>query len=269
MMARWLCTALVSSLIFGSGCCCSPCGPFGPRGGSCCLCLPCLPPPIVWNGCCNECGPHGQSCGEMCGTCGGCGLFSWLNGGWTCRRGCGEVYINEWISDPPDCCDPCDRCNGQFTGPCGNCCLGPAQRVLAALHGYSYCPRPYCGPWRPIFGHCNPCGPVCGCGNAGCASCGGEMAHGADIYYEGSGNPSPKLAPAPPAPKGAPSVMDENWDTPRARPEPGRPMHNAQQPPRNQMGRKPSPQATQVSGRQAAPNRATAGTGVRQANYDQ
>lgn len=28
--------------------------------------------------------------------------------------GCGEVYIGEWISTPPDCCDPC--CGDQWVG---------------------------------------------------------------------------------------------------------------------------------------------------------
>lgn len=32
-----------------------------------------------------------------------------------CNSGCGEVYWNEWDSDPPYCCDPCNRC-GNFTG---------------------------------------------------------------------------------------------------------------------------------------------------------
>src|SRR6266481_4349072 len=199
MMARWLCTLLISALAFGSGCCCGPCGPCGPR---CCLCLPCicLPKPIVWNGCNNECGPcPGPSCADWCsanscsgnGQCGGCGLFShgmfpWLRGCMTCGRGCNEIYINEWISDPPDCCDPCDKCYGQFTGQQGYCCLGPFQRLLAASHGYSYCPRPYCGPWRPLFGHCGPCDLAASCGGGpGCTTCGGGPAHGADVYYQG------------------------------------------------------------------------------------
>ena len=29
---------------------------------------------------------------------------------------CGEQYCHEWFSDPPACCDPCDRC-GNYMGP--------------------------------------------------------------------------------------------------------------------------------------------------------
>jgi hypothetical protein len=273
MMARWLGTTMVVALVFSSGCCCMPCGPCGPAR-ACCFCLPCLPKPIVWHGACNECGPcPGESCANYGGGCGPfcCGLFPWLRGCWSCGRGCSEVYVNEWISDPPDCCDPCDQCYGQFTGPRGYCCLGPAQRVLAAIHGYKYCPGPNCGPWRPIFGCCNPCGPVCGgCGGAGCASCGGAPAHGADVYYQGP--VSTKGVPVPPAET---SILEENWDAPRVKPEPGKPIHNAQQPMRGQMSYRAPQQLTpsQVAGRKvaqqrAAQERAAIGAGVRSANYE-
>jgi hypothetical protein len=274
MMARWLCTLAVSALLFGSGCCCVPCGPCGRN----CLvpCLPCLPKPIVWNGACNDCSAcPGQSCGDYCGGCGpfgGQGLFPWLRNGLSCGRGCSDIYFNEWVSDPPDCCDPCDQCYGQFTGQRGPCCLGPAQRVLSAIHGYRYCPRPNCGPWRPIFGHCNPCGPVCGCGDAGCASCGGGAAHGADVYYDGGmvpiGTPSTKGVPTP-QPEST-SIMEENWNAPRVKPEPGKPIHNAQQPPRGQMGRRTPQQMSQaqLAARQAAQRQAAIGAGIRSANYE-
>lgn len=32
----------------------------------------------------------------------------------TCGSGCGEVYVDEWISTPPDCTDPC--CDDQWVG---------------------------------------------------------------------------------------------------------------------------------------------------------
>jgi hypothetical protein len=73
----------------------------------------------------------------------------------------------------------------------------------------------------------------------------------------------------PAAPRGAQSVMEENWEALPPRATPGRPMQNAQQPPRNQMGRKAPPTATPVSGRKPVPYSAALGTGVRQANYDQ
>jgi hypothetical protein len=319
MMARSLSTLLVSVLMFGSGCCCMPCGnscgPCGPR--SCCFCLPCLPKPIVWNGCCNDCGPSqcescDQYCGGGCGIFGGQGLLPGLRGCMSCGRGCSEIYINEWISDPPDCCDPCDKCCGNFTGPNGNCYRGPFVRLLSALHGYSYCPPPNCGPWRPIFGHCNPCGPgggsscgggcsTCGgggcssCGGGGCSSCGGGPAHGADIYYEGEmpvqgmpvqrtptqampsqgtqRMPSNRMPQAAPMPQGeSTSILEENWDMPKAKPVPGKPIHSAQQPPRGQMGYRAPRQMTQAqmaAAKAAQQKRAAIGNGVRGANYEQ
>jgi hypothetical protein len=271
MMARSLGTLMVAALAISSGCCTLPCGPCGPQK-ACCFCLPCLPKPIVWNGCCNDCGPcPGESCGAYCGS-GGCGilghggLFPWLRGAWSCGRGCGEMYCDEWASDPPACCDPCDQCHGVFTGQQGNCCLGPCQRLLAALHGYSYCAAPNCGPWRPIFGHCgNHCQAACGCGGAGCASCGAEMAHGADIYYHGPA--SPKGVPTPQAEPT--TILEENWDAPRVKPVPGKPIHNARQPSRGQMGQRPANRATgqgQVVARPTTQNRPV-GSGVRKANY--
>jgi len=55
---------------------------------------------------CRPCGYHG-------------GPLRWLyrlltrNCYW--GRSCGELYWGDWWNDPPDCCDPCDRC-GNFTG---------------------------------------------------------------------------------------------------------------------------------------------------------
>jgi hypothetical protein len=233
MMARWILPILVSSLIVGSGCCCVPnqCGPCGTYGGASCICLP---RPIVWEGGCNECAPPGQSCGDCCFEC---GLFPFLRRGLTCGKGCGEVYVSEWISDPPDCCDPCDQC-GNWTGPQGYCHLGPLQRVLAALHGYRYCPRPNCGPWAPLCsrgcgGPCGSCGcgPVCGCehcGGAGCASC-GQAAHGASIYYDG---PMPAVEGTI-VPQGKTlSILNESGSLPQTTPATGRPIQKAQQMPR-------------------------------------
>lgn len=89
-------------------------------------------------GCEPACGVGG--CGSACGGgacgCGHCPLASGLgfgihaigselrrltaplglccpNGG---CGGCGELYWNEWHSDPPSCCDPCNDC-GDWVGP--------------------------------------------------------------------------------------------------------------------------------------------------------
>lgn len=271
MTARLLAALVVCSLAAGAGCCCyqtcgDPCG--GPGCKTCCFSLP---KPIVWNGACNECGPG--PC-ESCADCpSDCGIVPLLLRSRTCGKGCGEVYWGEWVSDPPDCCDPCDPCHGCWTGPQGCCNLGPCQRLLAALHGYSYCPAPDCGP---VCGLCNKtsCGPACG--GAGCATCGGH-AHGADIHYTGS--PHPHLHGHPhhvrshhghPHPQvhdpSDPHILHENWDIPRPQPIPGKPIHKAQQPAHAQLSKaQPRPAAAQVARRAAQPQ--AIGSGVRQANY--
>lgn len=285
MMARSLGILSLLTLLTGSGCCTmSTCGPCGQPMR--CFCLPCLPKPIVWNGCGNECAPHAcQGCGDM--GCGGCGplsqgLFPWLGGLWTCGRGCSEIYYDEWASDPPDCCDPCDQCYGSFTGQGGGyCCLGPFQRLLAATHGYRYCAPPSTGPWKPIFGHCGHAGGACGCGDPGCG-CGGGAPHGADVYYDGpmtvteAPGPTTQSTPAP-ATKGVPlpmpeetSILDENWDAPRPTPQPGRPMHNARQPQSGQLGRAmPRQQQTQprIASRNTQPGYPPAAANIRRASY--
>jgi hypothetical protein len=138
--------------------------------------------------------------------------------------------------------------------------MGPFQRLLAAFHGYRYCQRPYAGPWCPPCGRpfCGPnCGDGCGCGAD-------VMPHGADIYYEGpvtkGGQPIPHFD--------GKSILDENWDAPKTRPEPGKPIHKAEQPSRPQMTRA-APQMSQPMPRtQQASNRQPVGTGVRRANYE-
>jgi len=40
-----------------------------------------------------------------------------------CGNACGDAYYGSFLSDPPDCCDPCDQC-GNFTG--GGTCAGGA-----------------------------------------------------------------------------------------------------------------------------------------------
>lgn len=242
MMARRHFVFASLALIACSGCCC-----FGPQvacqspgcgavcdsgachsmgggkglldGGLCCGV--CWPQPIVWCGTQNECGPHGC---EGCACPNDCGILPLMRWNKTCGSGCSDIYWGEWISDPPDCCDPCDQCFGQFTGPHGYCRLGPMQHLLAAFHGYKYCPKPCCD--EGCGGLCGRRGGmVCGaCGGAGCDTCGAEhITHGAvhqtapgEVYYE-------------PGPGG--SIMNENWDRPAGpKPVPGKPIHKAQQP---------------------------------------
>jgi hypothetical protein len=100
-----------------------------------------------------SCGaPCGESCGESCGapcgeSCGdaSCGprdcwrpgpltwLFRWMSCGTFCGSGCGPRYWGDWYGDPPDACDPCDRC-GNFTGGpqgCSACSRAPGYAAAA------------------------------------------------------------------------------------------------------------------------------------------
>jgi len=118
------------------------CGPGTPVACESCGPAPCEPAgvgacgPIAQPGC----GPaFGPPCGGGCvGPCGAGPCYGLLGGvlralfppSW-CGSGCGPIYWSEFHSDPPDCCDPCDRC-GNFTGggsvscvSCGPGACGP------------------------------------------------------------------------------------------------------------------------------------------------
>jgi hypothetical protein len=224
-----------------------------------------MPKPIVWNGCCNDCGPG--PCESCCDCPQQCGILPWFYRNRICGKGCGDLYVGEWVSDPPDCCDPCDQCHGCWTGPQGCCNLGPMQRLLAALHGYSYCPAPDCGPVCGLCnkGCCGGGGPVGyeSTGEPGCATCGGGShfpPHGATLHYQGPLDPHEAVDP---------HIMHENWNIPRTRPVPGKPIQKAQQPTYGQMtnAKKPAPTrpaSYQPAGRDAQP----IGSGLRTTNYE-
>jgi len=105
------------------------------------------------------------SCNDI--GCGGCGQFEVPFSGVGrrvanriksahCSSGCGEIYWDEHINDPP-VCDPCG-CNGEFTGErCGSC--PTALGRLRNLWGHRYQPS----------------------GNDGCATC-------ADGHFESHGS---------------------------------------------------------------------------------
>lgn len=240
MMARRTFALILLALSAGGGCCCpgtQPCGLSGSGGGGCGPGYLCLPKPIVWCGNENECGPGGCGQGD-CDSCAcpdDCGILPALGRGLSCGKGCGEIYWGEWYSDPPDCCDPCDDC-GNWTGPHGFCNLGPCQRLLAAFHGYKYCPNPCTGP--SCGGFCNKASCATGgctsCGGGGCDSCGGgEMSHAQPIetyHHEGhSGGHEGGLTPE--GHVHPQSILHDNWETPPGpKPVPGKPIHKAQQP---------------------------------------
>jgi hypothetical protein len=109
---------------------------------------------------------------------------------WGCGKydgcGCGEWYLGEWLYDPPDCCDPCDDCYGQYVGP-RDCCkrkfiIDPALWILALKHKHCRNDGWYdpCGNW-----HCYGDGGCCGgCGKGGCGAVYGDEVIG-DEFLEG------------------------------------------------------------------------------------
>jgi hypothetical protein len=125
-----------------------------------------------------------------CSPCNG-GIKYWLNGRCYAGRSCGERYWGEWISDPPDRCDPCNQC-GDFIGP--RCC-GPGPLVRL---------------WQNII-CCDPCNSCNSCGGSGCSSCGGGVASYGGDYHGGS-------------------IMHENWDHQPTPAVPGKNIHQAGQP---------------------------------------
>lgn len=130
-------------------------------------------------GCCGPMG-CGPGCYTACNDCngGGCGPTmpcSPLDGirqfkrSLVCGGGCGEVYMGEWMSTPPDACDPC--CGDQWVGGATKCrpfCWQPGALLSRLrLYGQRCCDGGGCG------GCCDPGGDCGGCG--GCDSCGGEF----------------------------------------------------------------------------------------------
>lgn len=86
-------------------------------------CTDCVESDPCCNGCgevcCGCCAPR---CPDPCVTCCHPGPLAWL---YTILHpekyhgGCGEVYLGDFHSYPPDCCDPCTQ-NGRWTG--ASCC---------------------------------------------------------------------------------------------------------------------------------------------------
>ncbi len=113
-------------------------------------------------GCCCVQGMPGDACSAT-----GCGPFGSgpLMGLASCRGACGEVYVDEWVSEPPvvdNCGYDCGGC-----GRCGSC--RPVRNLLQMLWGRKYATS------------CNTglCGPSCG----GCSSC-DSMGSSADFAGE-------------------------------------------------------------------------------------
>ncbi|MHC4405997.1 MAG: hypothetical protein ACYTG0_40690 [Planctomycetota bacterium] len=143
--AIWIC--LVSGvLVSGSGCCAVRSLIMCPFGrcipvceSACCGDPTCAGDcgPVCGSPCGMACEPAcGPVCGDPCGDpcCDPCGApycatpgpLSWLFSIFThgfCGEQCGELYWSDFHSDPPDCCDPCDRLGNWSGGPSAAGCL--------------------------------------------------------------------------------------------------------------------------------------------------
>lgn len=107
---------------------------------------------ISFSGCCAPMGPIGPGCTDFgCSDCSGCGTSpQYIANGpldalrnarrrMVCGSGCGEAYVGEWISTPPDAVDPC--CGDQFVGGATKCrpfCWQPGN-LLRGLYGQRLC----------------------------------------------------------------------------------------------------------------------------------
>lgn len=126
---------------------------------------------LMGSGCC--CPPGGRS---MSGLSYSGGYETGHNGGLaqfaSCRGACGDVYVDEWLSEPPtpdNCGTPCGGC-----GSCNQC--QPVRSLLRALWG------------TPYMSNCSTglCGSSCDSGCSDCDSMGfetsgsyhGPVAHG-------------------------------------------------------------------------------------------
>jgi hypothetical protein len=84
MLRRTFWMALLSACLFNAGGCCCCCGPFAKIADSL--------------------RPH-------------CVADDYRGGGsYYADCGCGELYIDDWHSNPPRC-EPCDQCTACWTGP--------------------------------------------------------------------------------------------------------------------------------------------------------
>lgn len=107
---------------------------------------------ISFSGCCAPMGPIGPGCTDLgCSDCSGCGASAqYIANGpldalrnarrrMVCGSGCGEAYLGEWISTPPDAADPC--CGDQFIGGATKCrpfCFQPGN-FLRGMYGQRNC----------------------------------------------------------------------------------------------------------------------------------
>ena len=129
--------------------------------------------PMIGPGCntmgCNDCNGLGQN--QIVGT--PLGTLQQLKRTLVCGSGCGDTYIGEWISTPPDAVDPCY--NDQFIGGATKCrpFCWQSGTILNSLRGGLLGGR-YCTGDQSSA--------PCGCGTP---SCGGVVHGGGQIISDG------------------------------------------------------------------------------------
>ncbi len=144
-----------------------------------CCCVQGMPNGACGGGSCGG-GAYGIGAGGMSACGGNCGSGPLL-GLAGCRGACGEVYVDEWISEPPIV----DNCPGEGCGGC-NSCRQPVRNLFSLLWGRPYrtqCDTGLCGP---------TCGDGCGCGGQVSESYGDGYVDGGafDSGYTSSGQSS-------------------------------------------------------------------------------
>ena len=119
---------------------------------------------LVGDGCKMDACGGGQDC-EGIGSCGSlCSRLADRIRSTNCGSGCGEIYWDEHINEPP-VCDPCG-CNGEFEcGSVGRC--PTALGRLKNLWGFRYVPS--------NRGECSSCGTApMRSGSGSCSTCAGN-----------------------------------------------------------------------------------------------
>ncbi len=161
-MNKNICLLALLLISSGAGCACGPCGPMMSGG---CADGGCGGDPMV--------GPRLLNPGLLAGA--------------SCRAGCGEVYVDEWLNEPPvvDNCGGCGGCNS-----CGQ--RQPIRTALRLLWGTPY--QGSCEGACDGMGHgsFHTSGSDCGCGAS-------HSSHAHSSHATTMG-PSSMMAPSAPVP---------------------------------------------------------------------
>jgi hypothetical protein len=162
---------------------------------------------VAANGCCTMgpatcgggCGDCVQTKGAACTSCGPgvCGqphLLGGLFGCLSCGSGCGQTYYDEWASDPPAACEPCDH-HGNWLGSTyygGNGCDAGCGTHCGLLNGLHHL-------WGYRFG------------SDGCASCGDPVWSSMPAANEPVPAPPETVTPPKPEPdKVMPAMIERS-----------------------------------------------------------